>query len=74
MLSLYVAGYPEESSLFYTGSISFIPLVVGIVEGRSFIKLCLFLCYLALCELQALYKGNGHASRLERIPSDVKTE
>ena len=51
-----------------SGYINFIPLAVGIVEGRSFSDLCPFLCYLSLCQLRALYKGTGHASRLERVP------
>ena len=89
VLSLHVAGHPEESitflrlvvvassrlplvlvgvSLISVLSINFIPLTVGIVEGRSFSDLCLFLCSLTLCQLRALHKGTGHASRLERAP------
>ena len=57
-----------------SGSNNFIPMTVGIVEGRSFSDSCLFLCFRTLRQLRALYKGTGHASRLERAPPDVTVE
>ena len=89
MLSLHVAGHPEESItlprlMVVTSSRLFLVSVgIGLMFVISMLSpfprnaydtMCLFLCYPTLCRLRALYKGTGHASHIERIPPDVSVE